>query len=127
MYKTSKDYDRLWELLNQKAEIACWIKGKTKDKLLTLAAHDNEHPVLITANPDPIVFMDYCVFESKCIELNLVFLDPEPPTCETCKWWNGDKCNSEEANDAVLTHNGNLLCTCSFFGCIFYEPKESEE
>lgn len=91
MYKTSKDYGRLWELA-QEINIICWCDNNLTPCVVNRDCsriyvemfnytykHDPDLEESIMSNLE-----DKEDFIKQCKEHNLEFIDPEPPTCETC-------------------------------------------
>ena len=135
MYKTSKDYEKLWELGMNSKIIAIYEEVKTKGFCFITPSYNN---VLIYSFGQELGrFQKEVDFIDCCKRYNLEFIDPDPPKkfCKTCRWW-GDNDSNEVYKHSPEDGEADCHCenlpmrnfatkTSPDFGCIFHE--ESEE
>ena len=83
MYKTSKDYEKLWELGMNSKIIAIYEEVKTKGFCFITPSYNN---VLIYSFGQELGrFQKEVDFIDCCKRYNLEFIDPTPNTCELCE------------------------------------------
>jgi len=120
-YKTSKDYEKLWDLaINNEDEIIGMDKYCEVEYLIIITSFDEKVHILNGLRESEFETNKMFAFISYCKANDVQFLDPEPPKCETCKIRR--KCLIRMAvRDLDLKHK-----YVNNFGCRFHEYNESE-
>ena len=140
MYKTSKDYEKLWEIYKsgQSFHRFGYLSQYGEDSRNSCIIYPTDGCLSIVTWSDKVIrCFDKKDWMRACKQYNLDFIDPDPPKkfCKTCRWW-GDNDSNEVYKHSPEDGKADCHCenlpmrnfatkTSPDFGCIFHE--ESEE